>query len=122
MMSITDDDFEMDDDYLEEVEKLMETIEKREEMLKLLKVARLRHIPEIRECIAGLDKSIEATEHILELQAAKLRQEKILEEQLDELMTMTDQIEIEMREHLKKNKPEKLEMFEAMMSDDGTSH
>lgn len=104
-----------------ETENLLERIKLREEMVGLLKIAKPEKIADIRSAISRLDKSIEATEKIIEINNAIIRQKDEYTEQTIILSEMSEKILEEMREHFADD-PEKLEILEAMLEDDGKAN
>ena len=104
-----------------ETEKLFERIRLREEMIGLLKIARPEMIADIREAISRLDKSIESTEKIIQLQEEAFELREKHEADLEKLIPIADRMLEELREHLADD-PKKLELLEAMLEDDGKSH
>jgi hypothetical protein len=104
-----------------EVEYLLTLINRREETVGLLKIAKPEKLADIRTMISRLDKSIESTEDIIALIEKTIEQKHEYVEQLKILLEMSETILKGMREHFADD-PEKLEMLEAMLEDDGKTH
>ncbi len=117
-----EDSYETTETYQENYKILLNLIERGEAMQKLLKIAQPVYIPKIHEALAGINKSIARTERILELQREIFIQTKIAEKGEAELLETAEIIEKELREYIAKHKPEKLEILEAMLSDDDKTH
>ncbi len=113
---------ELDEQYEQYAVLLLERIAERAEMIKLLKMATPEKIGQVREIIADLDDIIEDIEEFLELLDKSRRLTHKTETSALKLQANTDIIEKQMRRHLAENSPEKLELFEAMLEDDGKSH
>lgn len=108
--------------YEQESAKLLEYLARRDEMIKLLKLATRPKIPMVREAIGELDEIIERTENIIAIayKAYELRQQLWRDDM--KLMAMCDAIKPELLKHVAENNPEKLEELEAMLSDDYRTH
>lgn len=119
----TDDNFyETDEEYLRESALLLERIQMREEMLQILKFATADKTAAVRDAIASLDKSIEATENIIEFIVERRRLIKQCEAHDQKTLALAEKMMAGLRRHLAENEPEKLELLEAMLEDDGKSH
>jgi hypothetical protein len=113
---------ETDEGYLRESELLLERIRMREEMVQILKFATLDKTAGVRDVIARLDKSIEATEHILELYDERRRLTRECEIQDQKTLALAEKMMAGLRKHLAENEPEKLELLDAILEDEGKSH
>ncbi len=111
-------DFE---DYKIEYESLIERLAKREDAVKMLKIAHPSKIGAVRDWIAQIDKGIKQTEEILEM-IKDLHTEKYKYLQgLEETGKLADIINKELRAHVAAHNPEKLEELDAMLSIDEES-
>jgi hypothetical protein len=119
---MSEDSYEQTEEYKKEYEKLLAKLKRRAELAEFLKFAKREQIPAVRAAIAGIDKYIEQTEVILEIQKNKFLAEKEVEEADEKVLAMAEVILPELRKHLAETDPEKLEIFDAIMSDDGRSH
>lgn len=118
---IDDELIQNEEDYKKESTRLLELISKREEMVRLFKVAKPERFAELREAISGLDKSIESTEKVIELLEELIQKRQNYTENLKETSIMAEKVLKGMREHFADD-PEKLAQLEAMIEDDGKSH
>ncbi|MCD9187677.1 MAG: hypothetical protein LUM44_14755 [Pyrinomonadaceae bacterium] len=109
-------------DYEEESANLLQMIEKREEMVRLLKIAKPDKIKDIQELIRGLDESIAQTEEIMESISNLIEKIEAAIKHDEKLAVTVEIIQKELIEYVKREKPEKLEELEAMLFEDGTSH
>lgn len=114
---IKEEDLLNDEEYQKETASLLKRIEKREQMVQLLKIARPEKIPAIRECIASLDKGIEHTEKIMDLHREKFQLEMELEKQYVELDEMSRAIEPELLAYLAEHNPEAYEKLKAELAE-----
>jgi len=119
---MVDESYETTEEYIEESKNLFDLIERREKMLQLLKIAQPEYIPAAQQAIAQIDLVIEQTEELMEMHR-KLYLMSIEADKSDAaLLELSENIAIELREHVAKNNPEKLELLEAMLSDDDKTH
>ena len=109
-------------DYEEESANLLQMIEKREEMVGLLKIAKPDKIKAVQEIIRDCDESISQTEEILESISNLIRLLETAIKRNEELEVKLEVAQKEFLEYIKREKPEKLEEIEAMLFEDGTSH
>lgn len=114
--------YELTEEYKKEYDNLLAKLKKRDELTEFLRFAQPRQIPALRQAIAGIDKYIEQTEVILEIQKEKFLAEKECEEADRQALEMVEMILPELRKHLAETAPEKLEILDAMLSDDGSNH
>lgn len=109
----------------EELEKqtrrLLELIEQRDEVIKLLKIAKPAKIADLREGVSLFDKSIESIEKFIVMTEDLIQKRRDYIENIKELIIMTDKIEAGMREHFA-DQPEKLAQLDAILEDTGKSH
>lgn len=110
------------EDYERESANLLQKISERDELVKLLKLARPDRLDAIKQNIKRLDKYIEGTEVIVEksLEVYETRIEYWKEMTI--LHEMSEIIKPELLAHVAKHNPEKLEELEAMLSDDDRTH
>ena len=114
--------YELTEEYKKEYDNLLAKLKKRDELTGFLRFAQPKQIPAIREAIAGIDKYIEHTEVILEIQKEKFLAEKECEEADRKALEMVEMILPELRKHLAETAPEKLEILDAILNDDGKTH
>jgi hypothetical protein len=111
----------LEEQHKKETETLLTLINRREELVGLLKIAKPEKVADIRSAISSLDKSIESTENIIALNDDIILQKREYAEQMKNLLIMSETVLEGMREHLADDS-EKLEMLEAMHEDDGKTH
>lgn len=109
-------------DYEEESANLLQMIEKREEIVRLLKIAKPDKIKDVQELIRDWDESIAQTEEILESISNLIQKIEAAIKHDEELAVKVEIIQKELIEYVKKEKPENLEALEAMLFENGTSH
>jgi len=109
-------------DYEKESSNLLQMIEKREELVSLLKIAKPDKIKAVQEFIRHCDESISQTEAILESISNLIRLLETAIKRDEELAVKLEIAQEEFLEYIKREKPEKLEEVEAMLFEDGTSH
>lgn len=109
-------------EYIEFSDKLLAAVHKREDLLKLLKIAHPNKILQINQAVSALDSLIERLEKRLEIIDRLITANKELIREYAVLEKMTDIIEADLTQYIKENCPEKLELLEAILSDDGKSH
>jgi len=119
---MAEESYETTEEYIEESKSLFELIERREEMLRILKIAQPEYIPEVQKAIAQIDDLIERTEELMEMHRKLYFMEIEIDKNDAELVEFTEKVDKALREYVAKNNPEKLELIEAMLSDDGKSH
>ena len=119
---MTGESYETTEEYLKESKILFDLVARREEMLRLLKMAQPANVSQARKVIAQLDNLIERTEEIMEMQRALFLKRRKADKNDAELLLVAEKIQIELREYVAKNKPEKLELLDAMLSDDDKTH
>lgn len=109
---------------LEDIEKayreisavLLERIAQRDELVKLLKIARPSMVLQIQQDIARFDDAIESAEDCLET-IAKIRETRIeLDHSIANLLAFTDKIKPILFKHLAEHHPEKIEEFEILFN------
>lgn len=110
------------ENYERESATLLELIEKREETVKLLKLATKERTAQVREVIAELDELIERTEQIVAMQYDLYLQRIDLLKQYIEAAEMTEKIQPELLQYLAENNPEAYEQLKAQLEDDGKTH
>src|SRR5207253_2696740 len=76
------------------------------------------NVPKIQKAIADIDETIERTEKIMALERELFLERQKADKQLTELMDLADKIEPELRAYVAEHHPEKLELLDAMLSDD----
>lgn len=124
-----EDEYEIEDDALikhEEDHKkisdiLLESISQREELVRLLKIARPEKMAELREAISAFDQAIEATENYLATIEDLIQKRRVYIENLRKGWIISEKLVKGFREKYADD-PEKLEMLEALLEDDGSSH
>lgn len=104
-----------------ETETLLTLINRREELVGLLKIAKPEKLADIRSAISSLGKSIESTEIIIALNEELIQQKREYAEQMKNLLIMSEKVLEGMREHFADD-AERLEILEAMLEDDGKTH
>ena len=107
---------ELSEDYRRNAAKLIKFIEKRDEMKDLLKLATADKVADVKYCIAELDKIIERSEVILEMEykICVLQKEQVGRyKKLDEVC---DLIEPELIKYVTENNPEKLPELMEMLT------
>lgn len=119
---MADESYETTEEYIKNYEILLDLVRRREEMHKLLKIAQPVNIPKVQKAIANIDEGIERTEEIMELEREIFLKEQKLEKDYEELEEMMNLIEPELRKHVAEHNPEKLELLDAMLSDDDKTH
>ena len=108
--------------YRENYEILLELVERRKEMLRLLKIAQPENVPRVQKAIAEIDKTIGRTETIMALEREVFLERQKADKQWNELTDLADKIEPELRAYIAEHHPEKLELLDAMLSDDDKTH
>ena len=109
--------YETTEEYKEEIAKLFELIQRRDDMRALLKIAKPPRIPEIRQVIANLDGLIEDTEEIMEMIAKKHRLELEAEKNYEELNATYEAIKPELLAYLAEHNPEAYEKLKAELEE-----
>ncbi|MGC2235096.1 MAG: hypothetical protein WA584_02975 [Pyrinomonadaceae bacterium] len=115
---MSDEDIINSEKYKKESAFLLDKIRRREKLVEFLKHAKTDKIPEIRRCIAKLDKVIEQTERIMQMtiEAHALRIE--MEEQDAKTLAMCDAILPELLAYLKEHNPEAYEKLKAELEEE----
>ena len=108
--------------YRENYEILLELVERRKEMLQMLKIAQPENIQKVQKAIADIDQSISRTEEIMALEREIFLERQKADQQWIELAELADKIEPELRAYVAEHHPEKLELLDAMLSDDDKTH
>jgi len=114
--------YETTPEYRGNYEILLELVGRRKEMLRLLKTAPPENVSKVRNAIADIDESIERTEEIMALEREIFLKSQKAEKDLFDLVELAEKIEPELRAYLAKHHPEKLELHDQVLSDDGKPH
>ena len=110
------------EEYERESAFLLEKIGERDDFAKLLKIAKPNKIAQIRTLLAEFDDLIEKQEKLTEMSLKlhhKLREKWRRE---TKLAAMREAVGPELLKHAAEHQPEKLELLEALLSDDFKSH
>lgn len=108
--------------YEKECAKLLAKVSQRDELVKLLKIARPEKLGELRASIAKLDAFIAHTEEIIAMHYDIYQKRQDLWKQETELLAISEAIRPELLKYVAQHNPERLEELEAMFSDDDKSH
>ncbi|MBX7173555.1 MAG: hypothetical protein K1X72_21485 [Pyrinomonadaceae bacterium] len=109
---------EIEEQYIEKSAKLLELIERREGLIKILKQVSPTKTTEVRNLIADCDRLIEHTEQILELSKKQKEQLLVLQESENRLVQMTERIKPEFLKYVAENYPEKLDEMEELFTEE----
>jgi len=112
---VSDENFEMTDEYKDISAKLLELVEIREHLIKELKTAPPEKILELREGISLCDDAIEAAESYLEVEVELYRKGVKLDAKIEEANRMNAIIDEKLPEYVAKHQPEKLEEIMSML-------
>lgn len=125
------DDYDVDEyeevqealaDYEESAARLLDAVARRDEMVALLKIAQPSKRAAVRQCIADCNDVIERTENSLEYHTAHVESARRMVRHYLKLGALCDFLEPQLIAHVAENNPEKLELLEAMLSDDSKTH
>ncbi|MBS1792452.1 MAG: hypothetical protein JSS81_01290 [Acidobacteria bacterium] len=119
---MSEDDYTNSENYRKNYEILLDLIERRDDLRRLLKIAQPQWIGPAREAIARVDDCIERTEVIMDLERQLYEETIKAEEEEARLAEMAEGIIDELRDHVARNNPEKLELLEAILSGDDKTH
>jgi hypothetical protein len=109
-------------EFRENYEILLQLVERRKEMVQLLKIAQPENVPKIQKAIADIDETIERTEKIMALERELFLERQKADKQWTELRDLADKIEPGLRAYVAEHHSEKLELLDAMLSDDDKTH
>jgi len=101
--------------YRAESENLLRAIAEREELVKLLKIAKPENISKIQDAIVRKDFMIEQIEKVLVLTADLVKNAENIIENGEKFIEMFDREREEFLEHIKREKPEEFEEIKALL-------
>jgi len=119
---MADESYETTEEYINESNSLFELIERREEMLRLLKIAQPEYVPEVQKAIAQIDNLIEQTEKMMEMHRKLYFMSIECDKSEAALLEFSDKVDKKLRKYVAEHHPEKLELLDAMLSDDDKTH
>lgn len=111
----SDETLERIAEYEKEAANLLERIRQRDEMAALLKIAKPSKIADIRDVVSRMNRGIEQTEVLLELDAEAVQQGRVMDEKYRHLNAMLDVVKPHFLKHIAEHQPKKLVELAALL-------